>query len=214
MAGRHTADLAWFGVERSPVGELDPQPSRDLVPGVRRLAQLGAGDRPYMLRPSPAGREHHPPDVPGRRVDEFHSPLLESAHLVRPREVVVPGLWPARVPCLHFFLPDDAARVNVEDRRGEHPQAVRVFATLHEGDGAVSGHDVVDVVGDIPVEHVRQERSDLIPTVQDLRMAGRVPLIDDGNLGIVGVHAQHGVEVAVFHPLAQRIHVQRSAAGY
>src|SRR6185312_4324689 len=178
------------------------------------LAQLGAGDRPYMLRPSPAGREHHPPDVPGRRVDKFQPPLLEVAHLVRPHEVSVPGFWHARVPCLNFFLPDDAARVNVEDRRGEYSQAVRVFATLHEGDGAVSGHDVVYMVGDVPAEHLRQERADLIPTAQDLRMAGRVPLIDDGNLGIVGVQAQYGLEVAAFHPLTQRIQVQRSAAGY
>src|SRR5882672_8774637 len=177
MAGWHTADLARFGVERRPVGKLDPQPTRDLVPGVCCLAQLGADDRPYMLRPSPAGREHHPPDVPGRCVNKLQPALLEGAHLVRPCEVPVPGIWPARVPGLYFFLPDDATRVNVEDRRGKHPRAVRVFTTLHEGDSAVSRHDVVYVVPYVPAEYLGQERSDLIPTMQDLRMAGRVPLI-------------------------------------
>jgi hypothetical protein len=147
-------------------------------------------------------------------VHKLQPPLLEGAHLVRPREVPVPGFRHARVPCLYFFLPDDAARVNVEDGRSEYPQAVRILAALHEGDSVVSGHDVVYMMGDIPAEHVRQERPDLIPAVQDLRMAGRVSLIDDGNLGIVGIQAQHGVEVAAFHPLAQRVQVQRSAAGY
>jgi hypothetical protein len=72
---------------------------------------------------------------------------------------------------------------------------------------------VVYVVVYIAAEYVGQERTDLIPTMQGLRMAGRVPLIDDGNLGIVGVHAQHGLDVAALHPLAQRIKIQRSGAG-
>jgi hypothetical protein len=60
-------------------------------------------------------------------------------------------------------------------------------------------------MGYIPAVYLGQERADLIPAMQDLRVAGRMPLIDNGNLGIVGVQPQHGLDVAALHPLPQHV---------
>jgi hypothetical protein len=76
-------DLAGGRFKFGTVGHDDVQPSAQLVLLVRGHAELGAGDRLHVLRPTPTGLEGDPPDLgtPGK-VDQLHPPVLSFADLV------------------------------------------------------------------------------------------------------------------------------------
>jgi hypothetical protein len=63
VAGRQRRHLAGASVELLAGRRADPQHARDVVLEVRRLAPVGAGDRPDVGRPAPAGLEREPADL-------------------------------------------------------------------------------------------------------------------------------------------------------
>src|SRR5664279_2229951 len=86
---RKRGDITWAGVELGAVGHLDVQRALDVVLEMRCLAQLGAGQRLDMGRPTPARPQGQPADLAAADGQQVDRTEVEAAGLVRGVEALL-----------------------------------------------------------------------------------------------------------------------------